>query len=99
MSKCRPATWSNPYIGKANTPYAMALQRDAYEEGADAMLLLLSLEGSIRTHSTASTVLIELPNIQDGTWVFVPDTTGTIIATVRGDTPALPLATPKNMYM
>lgn len=44
-----------------------------YERGADDMLGGLALAGSIRTKGNDLTVLIELPNIHNGTWVFVPD--------------------------
>jgi hypothetical protein len=62
----RPIGWKNPYPEHIH-------EHDDYEQGADAMLQGLSCEGSIRTKGDTPTVLIELPNIHNGTWVFIPD--------------------------
>ncbi len=37
----RPVGWKNPYTGRFNTPHTMQLEQDAYEAGADAMLVAL----------------------------------------------------------
>ena len=66
----RPIGWNNTYRDDNMMGCAC---RGAYEAGADAMLQGLALEGSIRTKGDDPLVTITLPNIKNGTWVFIPD--------------------------
>jgi len=73
----RPEGWKNPYIGEFNTTWTMALERVAYELGADAMLEALRKQGVHVDRATAFCCLSEHVTLSNkdntGTYLFIPD--------------------------